>query len=138
MLGITLALAPVSAMSVNGNLSDWGITVSDYTGPTGPTGSCGNVPTNCVGTTWTTLPGNGSTLAGGAKPLGSSLDNNPVEDGNDVSNNYGDNPQVRRISAARISTPSSWPWHSRTASSTSRSSAASGRTTGTDISNPAI
>jgi hypothetical protein len=84
--------ATAGAMSVNdGNLSDWGITVSDYTGPTG---SCGNTPTICTGTNWGTLPGNGSTLAGGAKLLGSSLNNNPVEDGNDVSNNYGNNPQV--------------------------------------------
>jgi MYXO-CTERM domain-containing protein len=88
---LTVFSAPASAMSVNGNLSDWGVTVSDYTGSTG---SCGNVPSNCVGTNWGTLPSNGSTLAGGAKLLGTSRDNNTVEDGNDVSNNYGNAPQL--------------------------------------------
>jgi hypothetical protein len=90
LLGM-MSSAPAGAMSVNGNLSDWGVTVSDYTGSTY---HCGSDPSRCRGTDWGTLPANGTTLAGGAKLLGSSFDNNSVEDGNDVSNNYGNAPQL--------------------------------------------
>jgi hypothetical protein len=110
LLGAVAGTAPAAAMSVDGSLAaDWGIAVQDYTGPTG---GCGDVAANCIGTNWTgsqfsTVQNyNGTnnvqaTLLGGALKLGSSLDNNIHEDGNDISNNYGGVQQLNPYSGGQ-------------------------------------
>jgi hypothetical protein len=90
ILGCALGAAPANAtMTIDGNLSDWGVVVVD----TPATGGCSNTSSTnaaiCHSTDYSPVGavGVGQTLAGGGKLLGYT-----VQDGNDTSNNYGNAP----------------------------------------------